>query len=423
VSQADDSVSASTTLTILARHSVAVRPTASSIAEFYEVASGNAFTPRGNDYIRLAWQQPPFQGWGQEYIHSTFNVGLYDSAHAESALTVMQANGYNIVRAFLTGCCIGSLGNPNGAGLSSAYIANVADFLSRAANHGIYVILIADELPPAQGGYWAPPVAACPNFIDPSNPTSPSTNMMNLCAAGVATAGQVVHDLVQALIDQGAHLDAVFSYELRNEYYYPSNLPPLSWTTGTVATANGQVYDMSSASSRQQMMDDGLVYYTDQGGAAIKALDPTALVDVGFFWPQAPNPTRIGDPRLIEVYPAYATTTADFADLHAYPIVGELSLSQVVQNYGFTGYQQQKPVLMGEFAAQQNDYPSVSRAATVLQNWQIQSCAYFFKGWLLWTWDTESAEQSPAGQDWWALADTGEINAALAPVNRPNPCQ
>jgi hypothetical protein len=180
---------------------------------------------------------------------------------------------------------------------------------------------------------------------------------------------------------------------------------------------------MSSASSRQQMMDDGLVYYTDQGGAAIKALDPTALVDVGFFWPQAPNPTRIGDPRLIEVYPAYATTTADFADLHAYPIVGELSLSQVVQNYGFTGYQQQKPVLMGEFAAQQNDYPSVSQAATVLQNWQIQSCAYFFKGWLLWTWDTESAEQSPAGQDWWALADTGEINAALAPVNRPNPCQ
>jgi len=111
------------------------------------------------------------------------------------------------------------------------------------------------------------------------------------------------------------------------------------------------------------------------------------------------------------------------ADLHANPIVGEISLPEVVQNYGFIGSQQQKPVIMGEFAAPQKDYPSVSQAATVLQNWQVQSCAYFFKGWLLWMWDTESAEQLPAGQDWWALADAGEINAALAPVNRPKPCQ
>jgi hypothetical protein len=118
-----------------------------------------------------------------------------------------------------------------------------------------------------------------------------------------------------------------------------------------------------------------------------------------------------------------ANSTVDFVDLHVEPFASGLTMAQYAQNFGFTGYQQQKPVLMGEFAAQQNDYPSVSQAATVLQSWQIQSCPYFFKGWILWTWDTASAEQSPAGQDWWALADTGEINAALAPVDRPNPSE
>jgi hypothetical protein len=93
------------------------------------------------------------------------------------------------------------------------------------------------------------------------------------------------------------------------------------------------------------------------------------------------------------------------------------------QNYGFVGYQQQKPVLMGEFDANESDFPLISDAVSRLQGWQVQSCTYSVKGWLLWTWDTDESEQQSNPPDWYATAGDGSINAALAPAARPDPCQ
>ena len=168
-----------------------------------------------------------------------------------------------------------------------------------------------------------------------------------------------------------------------------------------------------------QMMDNGLIYFTDQVRAGIVALDPTALVGVGFFVPQEPNPTRFGDPRVITVYPAMANSMADFVDLHAYPIPGDLSLAQIVQNYDFmaSGSQQQKPILMGEFGGFKSEYATAADAASGLANWQVQSCAYEFKGWLLWTWDTDEQPEL-----WNGLSSGGAINLSLAPASRSNPC-
>jgi hypothetical protein len=416
VSQADSALSASANVKVLAPHPVAVRPTASGIAEFYSLATGNTFTPRGNNYIRLAWQT---NIWGQQYYHSTFNVGLYDSGRADTALSAMQTNGYNIVRVFLNGCCYDSIVTPGVPGLSSAYIANVADFLSRAASHNIQVVITGDGMPQVSDYNTGP----CTDFNDPSDPITPPVNLQNLCPGGVAAQVQYFHDAVQALVNQGAHLDAIFSYELRSEFYYDSQSWPLSWTSGTVTAADGQTYDMSSAESQQQMMNNGLIYFTNQVRAAIEAVDPTALVDVGFFWPQTPNPTRIGDPRVIELYPMMANSTADFVKISSPDSSSELTLPQLVQNYGFVGYQRQKPVLMAEFDANESDFPLISDAVTRLRNWQIGSCPYSVKGWLLWTWDTDETEQQHNPSDWYATAGDGSINTALAPAVRPNPCQ
>jgi dsDNA-specific endonuclease/ATPase MutS2 len=41
------------------------------------------------------------------------------------------------------------------------------------------------------------------------------------------------------------------------------------------------------------------------------------LVSVGFFHPQAPNPSRIGDPRVVVSAPAIWQSQLDFIDLHA----------------------------------------------------------------------------------------------------------
>jgi hypothetical protein len=202
--------------------------------------------------------------------------------------------------------------------------------------------------------------------------------------------------------------------------YYDSDQPPLSWTTGEITTANGGTYDMASPASRQLMMDDGLVYFTDQVRAAIVAVDPTALVAVGFFWPQTPNPARAGDPRWIEPYPAIAASTADFVDIHGYAIPGELTPAQLIENFKLAGHQQEKPVLMGEFGAFKSSYPSITVAASVLSDWMAETCARQVKGWLLWTWDTEEPEQVPPL--WAAMSGDGSINRALAPVYRPGPC-
>jgi hypothetical protein len=319
----------------------------------------------------------------------------------------MQASGYNIVTATLQGCCQNTIGDTNG-GLSTAYIANVVDFLQRAKAHNIAVVFASSWLP-AYGGFA--------EALGPCYPQFDDINLTNLSSCGIKATRMFFQDFVRALISNKAPLDAIFAYEVWDEYYYLSTAAPLNATSGMITAANGQAYDMSSPSSKQQMMDDGLVYFTDQMRDAILAVDPTALVTVSFFQPEGPNPSRLGDPRMIEVYPAIATSTADYVDLHLYPIIANLTMDQYVQNFAFIGYQQQKPILMGEYGAFTWAFPLLSDAAAGLQSWQIQSCAYNFKGWLMWTWDTDEQPEL-----WNALSGGGVINQALSPASRPNPC-
>src|SRR5262249_11413369 len=137
------------------------------------------------------------------------------------------------------------------------------------------------------------------------------------------------------------------------------------------------------------------------------------------FEPQTPNPSRIGDPRVIQLYPAVANATIDFVDLHAYPGI-DLTLPQYIQNFGSLNYPQ-KTVLMGEFGAFHQFFPAIQQGADALRQWQAASCPLNVRGWLLWTWDESAAEQG--GQPLWnALDGMGEVDLALRPISRPNPC-
>jgi hypothetical protein len=404
VAQVNPADSGPSSVTVLAPHRFGVRTT-STLAEFFERSTGNAFTPRGSNYTRLATLTDP--NGNPFFGHSTFSVGLYDATHAETALAAMQASEYNIVTIILQGCCTGTIGDLAG-GLSSAYIANVVDFLHRAKARGIAVVFASQWLP-NYGGFQAVLGGCYPQFDD--------INLTNLSSCGINATKLFFQDLVQALINQSAPMDAIFAYEIWDEYYYSINAAPLNATSGTVTAANGQTYDMSSPASKQQMMDDGLVFFTDQIRTAIQTLDPTALVTISFFPPQSPNPSRPGDPRFITIYPAIARSTVDYVDVHPYPIVLNLTMDQAVQNIGFVGFQQQKPVLMGEYGAFVWAYPTVANAAAGLQSWQAQSCPYNFKGWLLWTWDTDEQPEL-----WNGMSQGGVIQQALSPVSRPNPC-
>jgi len=389
----------------VSEHRIGVRGGADGYAEFYDRTTGETFAPHGHSYVRLADQTGP--GGAAIYGHSTFDIGLYDAPRSEAALGGMAAHGYNVVRVFLNSLGTQGIGDARG-GLSAAYLDNVIDFLRRARSHGVYVVLSADY-PPVQGGYTIEGDCAAFDYW----------NLYNLCAGGVTSIARYVHDVAQALVDKGAPLDALLGYQIRTEYYYDSDRKPLSWTSGLVTAADGGSYDMASPTSRQQMMDNGLVYFTDTVKAAIVSVDPMALVTVGFFWPQGPNPSRIGDARVIEPYPAILRSTADYVDIHAYALAGDLTIGQMIENFKIEG-QKQKPVMMGEFGAFKYQYPSISTAATLLRDWRSGACAHHLKGWMLWTWDTEEPEQVPPL--WAARSGDGSIDDGLAPSLGADPC-
>ena len=373
--------------------------------ELYDRATGATFVPRGNNYVVLAQQVAP--GGDLITYHSTFNPGLYDPARIDQVLAAMQADGYNVVRSWINHCCSSAaVGNPAG-GLSDAYIVNVVDFLRRAKAHGLYTILTVDDVP-AVGGYTDILYSGCCELFN-------GWNLHYLSAGGVLANQNFWHDFVQALRQHGAPTETILAYELRNELTYESDLPPLSLDTGQVATANGRSYDLADPASRQQMMDDNMVYWSDQMVATIRALDPDALVAVGFFQPQAPNPTRIGDPRVTRPFPAIAQSTVDIIDLHAYPGL-ELTLPQYVENYAMAGFTRQA-IIMGEFGAIRRTYGSTGEAAQALKAWQIASCRYGFAGWLTWTWDLESPPDF-----WSATSMDSAIDRSLAPAQRADPC-
>jgi Cellulase (glycosyl hydrolase family 5)/NedA-like, galactose-binding domain len=387
-----------------AEHRIAVRVIDGS-GELYDRLTGEKFIPRGNNYIRTANQR----GYSGEWFnyHSTFNTGLYNPAEVETALGDMQAMGYNTVRVFIQGSCKDScIGDPT-EGLSHSYLANVTDFLQKAKSHGIVVILTTDGEPGSP--YYN-------RLLDTTwSKDFGGTNRSFLTGGGILVAQQFWQDLIGELKSQNAPLDAILAFELRNELFYEANAPPLSYTRGSFKTVNGKIYDMAIADDRQRMMDENLLYWIEHVRDAILVIDPTALVTIGFFVPQGPNPARVGDNRLIETHPVIESSSLDFIDLHPYPGFS-ISLSQYAENFGLTG-KQPKPILMGEFGAIRSSYSSTSKAARALQDWQMDSCQFGFSGWLLWTYDM------PDQVFYNGLSDTGEINQVLAPINRPDPCQ
>jgi hypothetical protein len=375
-------------------HRIGVR-VINGVGEFYDRLTGEKWIPRGYNYVRVA----PMSETNPGLWHSTLNPGFYDPPRAEQALHQMHASGYNVVRVFIDCCRPGSnAGDPKG-GVSYTYLANVIDFLEKAKANEIYVLMVLD-LTPAEGGYDEMWRHCCATFD--------GENLRYLTPGGHTGERRFDRDFIRALIEQKAPMEAIFAFDLTNEVHFSLDKPPFSLTSGEVTTANRKTYDMADPEDRQRMMDENLVYWIDQQRANILAVDPAALVAVSF--PAINTGETTVDPR-----PAILESTADFVDLHTYLGWG-LSLEQYMNRFGVDG-PTQKPLVLGEFGASTRAYPVAGLAAQRLLEWQVASCEVGFDGWLLWTWNTD--EQTEL---WNGMSANGEINAALAPKERPDPC-
>src|SRR3989344_3991588 len=123
-------------------------------------ASGRIFIPRGNNYSNNQQVPDPWNpgktgtsGW--EWFSSKINPATgksyYDSNRdqIESDLIKMEQDGYNSVRISISTI---SIGNTAGNGLDPQVLKNIAEFIQKAKNHHIFVLISAAELPRA-GGY------------------------------------------------------------------------------------------------------------------------------------------------------------------------------------------------------------------------------------------------------------------------------
>lgn len=359
--------------------------------EFFDRITGERFVARGTNLIRL------------DTYHATLSSGQYDAHDVDAQLASMAELGYNVVRVFHDQRPSGLAGG-TGARLSGAYMDNAADLLRLAKAHGIYVMFTQDWLPNL-GRYGIE-----------NSPGIEGVNALYLAPDGVTANARFFGDFVTELVTRGAPLDAIWAYELRNELYFEADQRPFSLTSGQVTGANGKTYDMASADGRRGILEDGVVHWIDAVRAEILRHDPTALVAVGFFVPQGPNPTRLGDSRIIETRQAIERSTADFIDVHGYPGL-DLPLPKHLENYRLP-VRASKPVVMGEMGAFRNLYATVGDAAQALIAWQAASCEFGFDGWLTWTWDSAGGIR-----DVWNETDAdGAVSAALAPTNRADPC-
>ena len=147
--------------------------------------------------------------------------------------------------------------------------------------------------------------------------------------------------------------------------------------------------------------------------AAIKDVDPTALVTMGFF-PSAEGPVAVPpDARLVDPRPLIGSSI-DFLDFHAYPGVG-LDWDQAWANSLLAG-EAGIPVVFGEFGAFRSAYPDPTDATAIMVDYQARACADGLDGFLYWTW----AGQDVYSETWGA--SESEIAAALSPGAVPDPC-
>ncbi len=378
-------------------HRIQVRQ-ADGVGEFYDIETGQTFTPRGANYV--------FVPFGSRYSNMTLRVGVYDPQLTRDDFQRLAALGYNTVRVFIDQCnqgfgCITMADTP---GLNPEYMDNVADMMQAAREAGIYILFTSNDLPDVDYGEEANQGANA-DFAG-------YRNTLYLRPEAISATRRYWRDILTALRERGAAFDAVLGWQLLNEQWMFADQPPLSLTAGVVESTTG-TYDMADPQQKEQMVADGLVYYIDQMKEEILTHDPTALVTMGFFTPELVAPGWYVDTK-----PLLERSALDFFDLHAYS--GELSFDQHAEAFGVIDYQE-KPVILGEYGPFRHIYDDLENAARVTSQWAADSCAYGFDGWLYWAYYPANPEITD--RTWGLIDEDNYLLELYSPQNQPDICQ
>jgi hypothetical protein len=393
----------------------------------FVASTGAPFVARGANYTRLARNAA-----GNVY-HSTFEPGRYDHQRVVAFLDQLRHDGYNTVRVFIDH---GSGGGDHGIGrgigtydkVYGPYVDNVASFVRSAAARGIYTIPSLDGFP-VNSYYWE--LVGREGEGTPDNIAGRNLSYME--RGRVLAKAEYVANFATALTDRigVAQATAILAYQSDNEVYFETNQAPYYRMSGDVTPFNGVTYDMSDPGDRQQSADASLAEYSIRVERALSAVDPDALLAIGFFSYQAvgkqgPDGFAVhcesNCPARDYRYPGRAGILSywgavDLLDVHMYAHHGAPVLDALEMRY------RKDPYIIGEFGALKSHYGNdIIRAAYAMRDLQKEGCALGAKGYLYFTWDT--TEPLASLDKFFHMTDQrGAINGQLAPIVRPDPCR
>lgn len=410
------------------------------------LAGGKAWSPRGQNYIRLNGTQGPhtaLPGFKEGLLpvyHSTFSPLFFNgTAISAAAADACGALGYNFFRVFIdegtTTRGDGVNGDPNGAQvLNEVYMANVAEFVSRVSDHGCYTMITLGDVP--QNAHFLSMRGNPPAYCEYPNCALLAPTFISTFAA---YAGAFSADLASRL---GGDTSALFTYSLANEGAFTDNNLPFSSSSITVSPADGGSYAMASALQRQACADNGTVFWVAACVTALRAVDPDTTITTGMFTNQAvgksgfdglvPVPNNPDPRHPFRPSDLSGRSGLDWLDVHVYPfglvVAGDGRGSEVGPTWSlgadlatsewsalnFT----RTPVSMCETGSFKQFYATAEDAAGQLAVLQQLSCGYNFTGWGVWTWDTWEQDDFL----WMAVDGGGAIAQSLSPIGRPNPC-
>jgi len=399
-------------------------------AEFFNRATGLTFHPRGYNYIPLRGDHSLFQAATSD------STADYDPLDAESALRRIGDAGFNTVRIFLAGRSRenpGLAGEKDTLGVYTPYLDNLANFLARAARHGLYVIMNFCDMDLPHNDYFKKRAGGAENF-----------NRVLLSRPGVeAHMEQVASTLSYLKAKNPDLLKVLLGVEFNNEVAVKLAKWPFD-EKGPVTLADGKTYDMSDPAERLRAMEEGLLFYWGAMNGAVKAIDPDLLTCEGAYTAYAVGrdlestrgyiagevapgyewDLKLGS-RCPPSLPLFARSPLDFIDLHLYlrkPM--DQSAKEAADSFASMDFQRsidggllaKKPLILGEFGSHTSNGKGKGDAtfAEALKRYdQTRAFAcrdYGFTGWLIWTFDTfEQTNIYPA------MADDGATLKAFSP--------
>lgn len=370
---------------------------------FLRTADGSPFVPRGLNYVRI----------DSLANQDTLDPTVYDSVAVEAALLQMQANGFNAVRITLDSRYLvwygGFLASP---GIPPAFAQALNDFLQRAANHNLAVLIAGRNLPK--------------NYVvrEPAPPANVTGINGELLAPGWAEMrARYWTDLIAAIPVPLRR--AIFSIDIYNEAEVSNTDLPFSSTAPF--TFNGMTYDMAHGAGRQALIDAATAAWAATIVPPIKVADPAMQLTVSLISPYAAGHASYDGAAIGRGYSnlfplrfmVLYGSALDFADIHTYPLDPSYSSDTDFRSLELrTSYVLPKPLMLSEYGIVRAGFPAIATAANVLAQHLQTSCSYSVSGWAYWTWDT-TEQGDPI---WTATQSGGVIDQVIAPSAVPMVC-